>query len=381
MKRLAIIGTHPRTRDHYEWNDGAHVWLFNEAVSNPANLNWARRADAIFQMHAPVIWRNPNNRNDPGHYQWLRTQTDVNVIYMQDKYDEVPASAKYPLDEIRAMLSDDNNHFLSSSVAMAIALGIYLHYDAIDIYGVAMESNTEYQFQREGVAFWIGFAEGRGIRLKFHDKTFRCLVYGYEGFVTLDYADIENRINALAPMLEQYAADYTVDRRKLDEMILAFSTDASAENEKELLEHVVKIKKQTIELGKLDGAIQENRRYKSKADAMLKAADAFSFSRQEFETNAASQSKQTQNIDRQVAAIGSRLDMVHTSIKNTPKNSKKRADLKTAYMQLMLTYLQSLNQVGLLIGAAGENYAYMSKLDGGIRAAGGQKSLEVMTNA
>ena len=73
MRTLAIIGSHTRTREAFDFNrTDADVWLFNEAYSNKENV-WAKRADAVFQLHDPIIWKNPKNRNDPKHYDWLKS--------------------------------------------------------------------------------------------------------------------------------------------------------------------------------------------------------------------------------------------------------------------------------------------------------------------
>ena len=59
---VAIIGSHPATRGDFDWErTDADVWGFNEALS----ADWFERADGIFQMHKPVIWRSKTNRNDP----------------------------------------------------------------------------------------------------------------------------------------------------------------------------------------------------------------------------------------------------------------------------------------------------------------------------
>ena len=84
-KRLAIVGAHPRTRDDVDWDDKTlDIWAFNEALSVAPEKRWIKRCDLIFQLHLPAIWRNPLNRNDPAHLNWLHanpppTLKDVGV--------------------------------------------------------------------------------------------------------------------------------------------------------------------------------------------------------------------------------------------------------------------------------------------------------------
>ena len=88
MKTLAIVGSHPATRDNAPWdNHSIDIWVFNEA----AREAWVKRWDAVFQLHKPTIYRNPNNRTDPKHWEWLQ-QVHGKPIYMQAHDPMVPDS-------------------------------------------------------------------------------------------------------------------------------------------------------------------------------------------------------------------------------------------------------------------------------------------------
>jgi len=71
---LVILGSHPGTRQDFDWGrvKDVDVWAFNEAVSRG---EWVQFASAVFQMHIPAIWRNPTNRNDNKHADWLAGAT------------------------------------------------------------------------------------------------------------------------------------------------------------------------------------------------------------------------------------------------------------------------------------------------------------------
>ena len=86
---VAIVGSHPRTRSAFDFTrTDCDVWIFNEALADPSG--WCKRADAVFQMHNPAIWRSPLNRNDPKHYNWLKSGDTPEVI-MQEYYEDVPS--------------------------------------------------------------------------------------------------------------------------------------------------------------------------------------------------------------------------------------------------------------------------------------------------
>lgn len=378
-KTLAIIGSHPRTREAFDFErTDCDVWLFNEAVSNKVNT-WAKRADAIFQMHVPAIWKNPNNRNDAGHYDWLKTQTET-VVYMQEQYDEVPASRAYPLAGVREMLHGDPDHFLSSSVPQAMALAAYLGtYERVEIYGVAMETNTEYQFQREGVAFWLGFLRGRGIDTYFADPTFRAPLYGYEGEVSIKYERFRERIAELTPTLDDFAGKYRAAKSQMELSLDRFAQGNGAQIEKELFDAVNALRVMGEQLGAVDGVMQENTKYKQKADAMREASGGeFIFSRQEFESAAKTLMDKANAAAMQLNSIGTQLDMIHPNILRSAKGSPKRAKYMQAYVQVMQKYFDVSNAAAVYRGAAQENFQLMAWLDQHIRAAGGSKSEAVL---
>jgi hypothetical protein len=172
-KALAIVGTHPRTRGNAPWNDDdIDIWVLNEA----AQSMWVQgRVDGLIQLHLPPIYRSTHNKTDREHWDWLQQMHNF-PIYMQAVDPDVPASVRYPLDEIQQMLLSDfidgttGKPFtpFTNSISYCLALALRLGYKRIMMYGVEMESNTEYSYERENVAFWQGLAVGRGARLEMY---------------------------------------------------------------------------------------------------------------------------------------------------------------------------------------------------------------------
>lgn len=377
MKTLAIIGSHPRTRELFDFNrTDVEVWLFNEARSGKSNL-WAKRADVIFQMHIPAIWKNPKNRNDPGHFDWLQTQNEC-AVYMQEQYPEVPRAIKYPLAEILDMLGNKENHFLTSSVPQALALAAYLGvYDRVEVYGVAMETNTEYQFQREGVSFWLGFLKGRGVDVYFADPTFNAPLYGYEGEVFIKYERFTERIAELEPDFKKAEDVYRAAHTEFNAALEQFATNGQA-HENKLMQAVINMRQASEQLGIYDGAMQENKRYQAKADEMKKTADNFVFSRQEFESGAGNNRNRANELNTELISLGTTLEHIHNNIKAAAKGSPKRKKYLDMYKTAIERYWRINNALGLHKGVASENFNYMAYLDQHIRAAGGVKSEEAI---
>jgi len=377
---VAIVGSHPATSKLFDFSrQDCDVWVFNEAAQKEFTQN---RADAVFQMHAPVIWRNPANRNDPGHYNWI-TSGNTPAIYMQERYPEVPKSEQYPRDNIRQKLLKNFNggqEYYTSSPAYALALAIYMGYRKIEIYGVEMETDTEYRFQRDGIALWIGIAIGRGIEVKLNSKQLLIApLYGYEGDVKLEYGYFVNRITELEESAKSSLADYNAERELMNADLDKF-IDTKIDSDA-----VVKSIQKAIEkagtFGMADGARQEDLRYKKKADVMREAAGGeFVFVRQEFEQAGMALMKER---EKQMAVINTFAMQLGQAIQHAAeaKNRDRRKVRVAKISQIITEYVKETVKMGMFMGAAIENKHHLDKLTELIRAAGGSKSEAVMLEA
>jgi len=412
---LAIVGSYTPTRKEFDFNrTDCDIWVFNEAVC----VDWCTRADAVFQMHEKVIWSNPANRNDPNHVLWLKNisapcnichgsgklqdksdcpRCDRGVykppanrldttVYMLEQTDEIPNSKKYPLEGILEM-AKDQNHFLTSSVPQAMALAAYLGiYKRVELYGIGMTTNTEYQYQREGVAHWYGYLKGMGIDVVFIGNVFEAPIYGYEGNVVIPYEKFGERIAELTPQIEQLTNEYVTARVEVEKAVSQLERDGSKENQDNVLKRAQALIDIGEKLGDLDGAKQENERYRNRADVMRKETGGeFIFSRQEFEGSAHGLKGKQAIADTEFVSVATTLGHIERNALQAAKGSPKRAKLFQLYRETMESYFRHQNRAVLFKGAMQENYRYMAYLDKHIRAAGGAKSeavmLEVMQNA
>lgn len=368
------MGSHPRTRAEFDFNrTDCDIWLFNEAVSNGT----FPRADAVFQMHEEAIWRNPANRNDPRHVEWLTTQAET-LVYMQEQYTDVPKSVRYPLDEIVARYK---LNYFTSSIAYAIALACYLNYKRIEIYGVEMETNTEYQYQRDGVTLWVGVAVGQGIEVDLHISMLKdSPLYGYQGEVVIKYERFDERIAELTPNVQEAAQEYQKALMNVNAAVAQFEQSGDDKTETALYQAMGYLVQVIDKRGVLEGAMQENERYKSKADKMREASGGeFLFSRQEFESSAKILRGKTAEAHTKFIAHGTTLGHIHDAIKKAAKGSPKRQKLIAEFHRHMTNnYLPAASEEAVYRGASQENLQMMAWLDKRIRAAGGAKSEAVL---
>ncbi len=385
MKTVAIVGAHPRTRDLFDFDrQDCDIWVFNEAMSAP----WCKRATAVFQMHSPTIWRNPANRNDPNHYAWLQSGKTPKIV-MQDYYDDVPASERYPMSgilyhvlDIRTPLEELSPEqranlgvCFTSTLAYMLAYAIFSEYERIEIYGCELETGTEYTFQRESFSHWAGFARGRGIVVDDKSNILRAPLYGYEGAVAVEYEAFGQRIAEIDPACDEIKAQYD---QKHAIVAAEFSRFTQTGLEPERFHAAIC---DLLEIGKtfsiLDGQRQENIRYKDKADKMRETSGEFIFSRQEFESSL--QALKTAH-DKKITEsnIGSGIcgavwaDACKAN--NKIWRQKRMSELAAAFEQ----NLKDTTDAFWYLGAMQENMMFLRGLDERIKAAGGAKSEAVM---
>lgn len=373
---VVIMGSHPRTRKDFDFSrTDCDVWIFNEALSNGT----FPRADATFQMHDEVIWKNPANRNDKGYSEWLK-RDDIPPVYMQKYYPEIPQSVQYPLDGIMKMTSNfEHNKFITSSPAYGIALAVYKGYKRIEIYGVEMETQTEYMYQRAGIAYWVGVAIGKGIEVRTPTNIFQEPLYGYEGRITVEYDDFVNRIAELEPIVEQKLEAYK--KRREFTVSLMDNIVATGKEPERLFKSIQDQTSACTEFGFYDGARQENERYKGKLDEMKKIADGkYLIVRQEYEQSASAQTKAHNESILKAQMIQKEMDVLYEDLKGV-SNALRRRGRMQKFAEKLNALLAESTKVGMFHGAMAENQRYMDKLDHFIRAAGGSKSEEVMAEA
>jgi len=372
---VAIIGSHPRTRGDFDFNrDDADIWVFNEALKSP----WCKRADAVFQMHSPVIWRSSTNRNDPKHYEWLQN-TDV-PVYMQEQYEDVPASIKFPLSEIISDLFGDYKPipYITSSVAYALALAVYLKYKRIEVYGVEMETNTEYGHQRIGVAFWIGIAIGRGIEIDFHsDSILNAPLYGYDGAVRIDKEKFETRIDELKIVADKFKKQYEIAKADICAVLGKFENDYKA-GITDIDKLIQAMGQKAYNFGMADGAIQANEFYLRKSIQQEAETGNYLIVRQEFEGGSIDAQKNYQFNMIKVYDIAKHMRACVDRLKGCT-NRYERRNVSDDLKKILEAYSQATTKVGMASGSTMENKQWMGLLDQLGVAAGGQEALKLMT--
>jgi hypothetical protein len=311
-------------------------------------------------MHLPVVWRTTQNRNDPKHYEWLKSG-DTPPIYMLDQYEDVPRCVKYPLDAVVSELEGVHAYF-TSSVAYAIALGIYKGYRRIEVYGVEMETNTEYGHQRVGVAYWVGVAHGRGIELVFHSPSFfKAPLYGYDADVKIPLEVFSDRIEKLKEAQGKAQEAHNTAMSAMTDLVGAWVRDWKADLSR--LDQVIVACGQTgHNFGMVDGALQTNEQYLERCNTMLDEVGEYLIVRQHLEGQMHGGTNERTARYNEVHAASAILSEKRKLL-NSPGNTdirKKRAD---EFFTALQEFIKKSTLMGIGAGIMTENRNLMMIYD------------------
>lgn len=353
-RRLAIVGSYPDGRDRVPWSDAAtEIWTFNEAPEKEGWLRW----DADFQLHKPEVYSSPDNYVNKKHWDWLQQDHGPDkIIWMQEVDPRVPNSRRYPLEGVLGLIP---YRYLRSSIAEALGLAIYLGYQDIDLYGINLVSNTEYGYQATNMAFWIGFAHGRGINLtlKCWLDEFNQRLYGFEGEVCIDQAYFEKRMQEIDPDVRATGLAFTRLKEKIETAIFAGKTQ-------EVADLSVELESVGMAAGEREAMLSEAKRYRDHAGDIP---------RQEYEYHGAKARTDGEPPKAQMYHTAGKFEYVWNVWKLTGKLEAREQ------VRIFLKEKAKLAwQTGWQLGLMRENMRYAHEVDGRILMAGGQRTLAAL---
>jgi len=253
--KLAIVGFAPTTRHLAPFDDPEfEVWGLNEEY----HFDWMKRFDRWFQIHPRWDVMRGNNMNHRNHVNWLMNTSATCVrcagergweiekkdeagnatkefspcpecnatgvynppeyrstlpVYMQDAWDDIPNSIKYPLDEAKALLPKTlwQDDYFTSSAALMLSLAYLMGYKEVWFYGFEMGTTTEYHYQRANFEYLSGYFTGLGMAVYVPKEStlFRGELYGFKNMKTGFRQNLEMRKSILE--LQEQKAKQKVD--------------------------------------------------------------------------------------------------------------------------------------------------------------------------
>lgn len=151
LRKVALIGGHPDTVDLAPYHDPSwEIW------AHASVRNLCQRVDRYFDLHPREVF------TDKGHARyWLWLQRNTTPIYMQQRWADIPGSARYPKERVLA----EFRRYITNHIGWMVALALTEGVTHLAFYGVHYDSQSEYAEQRAGCEYWMGVAEGRGVQL------------------------------------------------------------------------------------------------------------------------------------------------------------------------------------------------------------------------
>ena len=231
MRTVALAGGAAETREGIRESKADEVWTLNWSYK----YDYIPRIDRLFEMHPIWLYSNtgkPMWEKPARHWEWLNTQQAGYPIYMLDYFPGISGCVRYPIEEVsqdlfgERLVKGQSPHVLyTSSFDYMMALAIHEGFNVIETYGFEMGSITEYRYQREGAAFFVGLAIGRGITVSrpANSVLLRSKIYGYQGGQMIFRQDLEHHLaswdeqrNAELARLQHLEGQYTAIEQKAE---------------------------------------------------------------------------------------------------------------------------------------------------------------------
>jgi hypothetical protein len=185
-KKLAIVGFAESKKDAPYGDPTWEIWGLNDLHGI------IPRETRHFDIHTPDVidvdvaaGRAPKDKCGMGGLSTLTVP-----VYMEERYQGIPNAVKFPLQEILETFSKlTGARYFTNSISFMLAYALYEgimtghQWDEIHIYGVDMAVGSEYEVQRASCEYWIGIAEGMGIKMHIpntSDLNKAAFLYAYE---------------------------------------------------------------------------------------------------------------------------------------------------------------------------------------------------------
>ena len=333
------------------------IWVFNEYAQNPDCKRW----DVLFQLHKSEIYTSLNNLSNSKHWEWLQ-QTHGKTIYMIDEDPRVPDSKRLPLEEMQSEIPFMAQRYFELSASYALVYAVLYGYKEIHVYGMDLVSNTEYIYQADCWRAWLMWAWGRGVNIVMHcnEGLFGDHLYGYDGEIALSPSFFESR-ESFCDASWKAANKHMINCRKAVERAFeqGYKTD-------EIINLISTYKQASQDAGSEAGRAGEARRFKEFGERPIYRTD--------FERSAAQRNKDGEQINNKFLMTFGKMEYLF-SVWQALKNKESENQLKYFINEMVkLAY-----DLGAHLGGFQEDMDYIHELDKRIQAAGGRKSIQILS--
>jgi hypothetical protein len=224
-KKVACVGFASSTRDQAPWMDESfEIWTLNDLGRQ------VPRWDRLFEMHTKehllgtAVARAADGTGvadnsggavpyGPEHWEYMGNcpppgDPKFGAIYMQQHYEDIPASVALPVQEMAAKcFQADEGLYFTSTPAYMLGLAILEGFEEVHLYGIDLLQEGEYAYEKPCVEYLVGLARGMGITVYIPRQSALCkagFVYGFSDLPQSDSLDkLSTYVQSTVPKFEE----------------------------------------------------------------------------------------------------------------------------------------------------------------------------------
>lgn len=352
-RTFALCGFSPTSRHLPPFDDErVTIWGVNEAHRH--KTSYMKRWDGWFQLHARWDFTKGSSPATKEHWEWLQQEHDF-PIYMQQHWDDVPASDAFPLEEIERTFPGvaellpsgeelERNYFTSTFAYMCSLAMLEIKKQElpgrIEIYGFDMATWTEFQYQKGSTEFWMGYARGMGIEVT---VPYKCRLvsgklYGFEVSRVIPKPVLQELLIGASARRDKMAEEIKVVSEKRQILEKRAMEETDLENRKKMIiEDARPVFNQEVELARelnaVHGEVQEYQDLIAYIDRSKTESEEMLINRQLLEFRLGSISKDRQKSMNTAMVMRGRRSMIQQDIvnlldDNTPSEERDATEKK-----------------------------------------------------
>ena len=169
------------------------------------NLEEIPHIEAMVEIHP--LWLLDHPAYNKKMRKWLNEERDF-PLYMMEAYPAIPGALRFPIEKVteeylsKNIRGDEVNRYYTSSFDYLMGLALLHKPKKVINLGFDMATDTEYYYQREGAAFWLGIAAGLGVEVVVPNECpmLHSRMYAYEGTQGIRY----DRLDALFKQSQEW---------------------------------------------------------------------------------------------------------------------------------------------------------------------------------
>lgn len=221
--KVAVIG-YTQHQLYAPWKDDAwEIWGLNDLYEVMPQYNehllkgdvWDRVQ--WFQVHRNDHGLIPEGARDPKHGEWLKTAKCP--IWMFEPLPDIPTAQRYPIEDVLKLFP---RGYFNNTISWMIAKALLDGYEEIGIWGVDMaldgvHGQSEYSHQRPSVEYFVGWADGHGVKfyIPIESEICKCgFLYGKDN-ITPVRRKLTDRFSQLKDAEAQSVAVYEATKKDL----------------------------------------------------------------------------------------------------------------------------------------------------------------------